>query len=196
MRKHSSILASQPSIRPRRNQRGDFLVEALISVLVSSILATALATMYTQVRRTLNMSSSQLAAIAIAQGVVDHLRTVNYARLSAASNMTTLTPSLTQNMASPGANELFPRALLNDPNLNYTQGIQNAMGNTNASAHTFRAVNATGAITDTIDVTLAPANAGGVQGVSVAITIRWRDTTGGIKTYNLNSFITPNGMAS
>lgn len=176
----------------RRNQRGDFLVEALVAVLVSSILGTALVNMYAQMRRTLNMSSSQLAAVAVAQGVVDHLRTIPYTTLNA--NVGPHTANLDTGTTDP----LFPRALFFDPALNYTQGIQNVMGGsaTRADANNFHTLSVSGAQDDTVDVNIATATVGAVQGLQITVTMRWRDTSGGIKTYTLQSYITPEGMST
>lgn len=191
MRKNSWIPHCFHSKSKRRNQRGDFLVEALVAVLVSSILGTALVNMYAQMRRTLNMSSSQLAAVAVAQGVIDHLRTIPYTTLAAS------TGDHSANLDAGTSDPLFPRALFFDPNLNYTQGIQNVMGNaTRADANNFHTLSLTGAQDDSVNINIANATIGAVQGLQITVTMRWRDTSGGIKTYTLQSYITPEGMST
>lgn len=194
------------SITPRRkrSKKGSFIVEALVSVLVASIIAAALAQMYTQVRRATNMTQGELYAMNVAQECIDQLRVQQFSLVQNNSG-SVLYPQV--NGAGDPTNELFPRALLHDTNLDYsgsttttsggntttTNGNQYVMGQ---AAYTFHTINPdTGVRDDTVKVELAD---GPIvdHSVNCTVTIKYLDTSGAVRTYTLSSMITDNGLTS
>ena len=176
--------------RSGRRQRGSFLVEAMVAVLVSSIIAAALASMYMQTRRVSNMSQGELIATAVAQECVDHLRVMNYSAISA------VTPSTHYaSLTTAGADALFPRALLTDATLDYTN-----MGNSsvvNGQQSVFRSINPdNGNRDDTIKIELSNGVFGSTPCVRAVVTVQWLDTSGAPRSYRLTSFLTENGLGS
>ncbi|MBX9571740.1 MAG: hypothetical protein K2X77_22805 [Candidatus Obscuribacterales bacterium] len=171
-----------------RNQRGDFLIEAVVAVLVSSIIGTALIQMYTQVKRVGNMASSELLATAVGSGIVDHLRGLPYNFVAA--NLGDHFPAIT---GTPSNDPLFPYPLLHEAGANYDYtagGDASVTPGANTSLVTCDPVS--GATTNTVRVNLAPVN--GMTGVQVTVTMSYLDTSGKHKTYSLSSVLTPNGL--
>ena len=173
----------------RRNQHGDFLVEAVVSVLISSIIGTALIQMYTQVKRVGNMSTSELLATAVASEIVDHLRGLPYTFVVA--NMGDHYPQVNGTVSS--SDPLFPYALLKDDSgsYDYTGNGDSAMA-AGANTSLLTCDPLTGAQTNNVHVNLTPMN--GMTGVQIAVTLCYLDSSGKPKTYAINSVITPNGL--
>jgi type II secretory pathway pseudopilin PulG len=181
-----------PSVR---NERGDFLIEAIVSVLVSSIIATAMVQMYTQVRRTGNLSSAQLAATAVAQEVIDHLRALPYDTV--ADNIGTR--NLIVNGGATG-DPLFPTALLQDtsafttPNGTSTLDFDGRNGDTLVSAQTqsvLRTCDANGAITNTISLTIEPF---GTESLRATVTINFLTSQGKPSTFTMSGLLNRLGL--
>lgn len=197
MRKNSSIphcnfSRKSPSCR---NEHGDFLVEALVSVLVSSIIATAMVQMYTQVRRTGNISAAQLAATAIAQEVLDHLRALPYDTV--ADNIGT------RNLIVNGGatnDPLFPTALLQDTSPFVTPGGSSTLdfdgrsGDTLVSAQTqsvLRTCDPSGAITNTVSLTIEPF---GTESLRATVTINFLTSSGKPSTFTMSGLLNRLGL--
>lgn len=173
-----------------RSRKGSFLVESLVAVLVSGLIGAALATMYMQTRRVTNISQGELIATAIAQECVDHLRVMSYTTVNAQTPSTHYA-----SLSNSNADTIFNRALLQDPNLDYTNGNDTAVVNGQSSV--FHSLNPdSGAVDDTVKIQLSQQNFGGEPCIGVVVTINWRDTSGSIKSYVLRSFLTENGLGS
>ena len=167
-----------------RSQAGSFLVESMIAILIASLLGTALVAMFAQVRRVGNMAQGELYAILLAQECIDQLRSQSFSFINA--NQGVHYASL--NAAS--ADNVFPRPLMKDPNLDYT-GLGNI--SVSDSSYTFHTVNPdTGASDDTIKIGIA--NGGISNSVSASVTINYRDTSGTVKSYTATSLITRFGL--
>ncbi len=194
------------SITPKRkrSKKGSFIVEALVAVLVASIIAAALAQMYTQVRRATNMTQGELYAMNVAQECIDQLRVQQFDVVSDAIG-TSVYPQV--NGAGDPNNELFPRALMHDTNLDYsgsttttnngntttTNGNEYVMGH---SAYTFHTINPdTGLSDDTVKVEIQ-AGPIPIHSISATVTVRYLDTSGAVREYRLSSMITDNGLTS
>jgi Tfp pilus assembly protein PilV len=186
-RKEGLLSTNMPICPDHRKNAGSFLIEAVVAVLVSSLIALALCNMYMQTRRVSNMSQGQLVATALAQECVDHLRVMNFAAVTAA------TPSVHYgSLYTPSADALFPRALLVDPSLDYTNQGDGIVAN--ASTSDFHALNPdTNVADDKVKIELQSAAGNCVQ---VIVTIHWRDTSTAIKSYRLTSVLTQNGLGS
>lgn len=194
------------SITPKRkrSKKGSFIVEALVSVLVASIIAAALAQMYTQVRRATNMTQGELYAMNVAQECIDQLRVQQFNVVLDHSG-DTLFPKV--NGAGDPTNELFPRALMHDTNLDYSGSTTvTNNGNTTTSngneyvmghaAYTFHTVNPdTGVSDDTVKVELTDGPIP-IHSINCTVTIKYLDTSGAVREYKLSSMITDNGLTS
>lgn len=167
-----------------RNERGSFLVEALVAVLVASILGMSLMAMFVQVRRVGNMAQGELYAILVAQECMDQLRAQSFTFVNA--NQGVHYASL--NVAS--ADNVFPRPLMQDPALDYT-----ALGNLTASesSYTFHTLNPDTKISDD-SVKIQISNGGISNSISATVTINYLDTSGAVKSYNSTSLITRYGL--
>jgi Tfp pilus assembly protein PilV len=200
MRKNSAIKKRKNSANSQlkgwaiRNQHGDFLIEAIVSVLVSSIIATAMVQMYTQVRRTGNLSSSQLAAASIAQEVIDHLRALPYDTV--ASNLGTRQLVVNGGTTS---DPLFPSALLQDsspfatPSGNSTldyDGVGDAAIASQAQS-ILRTCDATGTITNTVTLQLEQF---GTDSVRATVTINFLTSQGKPSSYRLSGLLNRLGL--
>lgn len=170
-----------------RNAHGSFLVEAIIAILVASIFGAALMLMYVQVRRVSNMTQGELYAIAVGQECVDQVRTLNYAYV--ANNLGVHYGSLHSNTNDA----LFPRPLMNDPNLDYT-----ANGNqfvSKGSFYTFHSMNPdTNQRDDSVKIELQPGAI--ANSINVIVTINYLDTSGSVKSWTTRSLITQLGLNS
>ena len=179
-----------PKLAFIRSRKGSFLVESIVAVLVSGLIGAALATMYMQTKRVTNMSQGELIATAIAQECVDHLRVMSYSSVNAQTPSTHYA-----SLTNSGTDVIFSRALLQDPNLDYTN--QNNSVVVNAQNSVFHTLNPdTGAEDDSVKIQLETQALGGTPCIGVVVTINWRDTSGSVKSYVMRSFLTENGLGS
>lgn len=195
--------------RSHRNQKGDFLVEALVSVLVSSVLGLALAQMYTQVHYVGNMSQAQMLAASVAQEAIDHLRSLPFSMLLANTGLHTVQVNGNGTMlvaGTPISDPLFPRALLQDVgSFTGTGGTSSSLdytcaGDSKVSSGIKNVLNTvdplTGAASNTIFVTLTPATVGSAQAVKVTVDIAWTDSSVKMRRYTLSSMLSQDGIGS
>jgi Tfp pilus assembly protein PilV len=176
-----------------RSTRGDFLIEALLAALIFSFVSGALVQMYVQVHQMGNMAQGQLNAAAISQEVIDNLRAQSFPSLIA--NLGTHNPQVNGAGLGSSTDALFPRPLLTDSTLDYTDNGDPTVSLTNADAAMVTCNPTTGAVTNTITVILSqPMGSGSTFPVQVAVTICWLDTTGHPRTFNSTSVIAPNGL--
>ncbi|MBX9686937.1 MAG: hypothetical protein K2X27_09560 [Candidatus Obscuribacterales bacterium] len=173
-----------------RSSRGSFLVEGMVGILVSSIIATAMVQIYAQTRRMSNVSQGQLLATALAQECIDHLRVVPYTLVAANTGV-----HYAQLSGAATQDALFPRPLLEDNSLDYTAGGDSTVENASASA--FHSLNAdTNQDDDTVKVQIVNSSLAGITGLQVTVSLKWRDSSGSVKSYDSSSFLTPNGLGS
>lgn len=195
MRKNSSI-PHCVNFGTQRNQHGDFLIEAIVAVLVSGIIGMAMMQMYVQVRRVGNISQGEYVAAAVAQEIMDHLRSLPFQTVD---DNRGLHQPMVNGIGTP-ADALFPRALLQDTqpynhlnngnaSLDYTQNSDTAVRQ--GQFNVLRTCDATGAITNTIDVNITRLN---VDALSVQVVINFLDSNAKPRNYTCTGMLTRRGL--
>ncbi|MBX9569221.1 MAG: hypothetical protein K2X77_10020 [Candidatus Obscuribacterales bacterium] len=195
MRKNSSI-PHCVKYGKQRNQHGDFLIEAIVAVLVSGIIGMAMMQMYVQVRRVGNISQGEYVAAALAQEIMDHLRSLPFQTVD--DNRGLHQPMV--NGAGTPADILFPRALLQDTqpynhtgngniSLDYTQNGDTAVSQ--GQFNVLRTCTPAGALTNTIDVNITRLN---IDSLNIQITINFLDSNARPRNYVCNGMLTRRGL--